>query len=169
MEQWRGRNKNVSSHCCFLVILLPPKLRRDLKENNLVGTLPNTLSALSFLRGLYPTSALAFRFLLICTLNSQSSSFQPFDWFSARWNISSGGSHNTVRCTLCVLFLPYCRSLYSNRFTGVIPASWNNLINLRQFYLFDNQLSGTLPSFIGNMLQLENLYPYSAIAILWMC
>jgi len=44
-----------------------------------------------------------------------------------------------------------------NKFTGIIPSSMKNLINLQFISVSNNILTGTLPSFIGNFLQLYYL------------
>lgn len=51
----------------------------------------------------------------------------------------------------------FCRSLNSNGFSGVIPPSIGNLLNLYWLDLADNKLSGTIPVSTGSTPGLDLL------------
>ena len=55
------------------------------------------------------------------------------------------------------VFFFHCRSLNSNSFTGSIPPSIGNLLNLYWLDLADNKLSGTIPVSSGTTPGLDML------------
>ena len=50
------------------------------------------------------------------------------------------------------------RSLERNKFTGTIPSTYGNLVQLTHLQMEDNLLSGTIPSSFGNLVQLTSFY-----------
>ncbi|KAH6554650.1 hypothetical protein KP509_1Z317800 [Ceratopteris richardii] len=50
-----------------------------------------------------------------------------------------------------------CRSLYSNKLTGVLPDTWSNLTNLRNLFLSNNYLTKTIPSWLFTLPDLYNV------------
>ncbi|MBO7602568.1 MAG: leucine-rich repeat domain-containing protein [Bacteroidaceae bacterium] len=51
--------------------------------------------------------------------------------------------------------------LNDNQLTGDIPESIGNLVNLTRLYLYNNQLTGGIPESIGNLGNLTRLYLYN--------
>jgi hypothetical protein len=124
----------------------------SLPNNNLVGTLPDSLGNQTNLRwldlhsneltGSIPTELGNLSNLQILYLNSNqlTGSIPP--------SLSNLGN---------LLWL----YLNSNQLTGSIPTELGSLPNLQWLYLYHNQLTGSIPSSLGNLNKLQVLYLHS--------
>ena len=120
----------------------------NLAGNNLVGTLPTSLSALSALqtlnlstnqlRGSIPASLSALRAL-------------------QRLNLIGNQLDGTLPVSLSVLSALQSLELGANPLTGGIPSGIGSLTALQTLNLSRTQLGGSIPASLGQLTQLRNL------------
>ena len=124
----------------------------NLAENNLSGTLPDSVGQLNQL-----TNLSLYRNQIggaIPTTLGQLSQLSGLGLFE---NNFSG----TIPSTLGQLVNLTYIDLGSNELTGSIPVSLGNMVNLERLYLYNNMLSGSIPVELGQLgnltvLQLSN-------------
>lgn len=114
-----------------------------LRQNNLVGSLPNELASLSALQNLDLGGN-----QLSGTIPSNITQLLNLK-FIYLW-----GNQYTGPLPLAFGEMPQLNrlSLGSNQFDGVIPASYGNLVNLLNLDLAYNYLTGSTPSELGNLI-----------------
>jgi hypothetical protein len=136
---WYGVNCNSAGRVFML----------DLSQNNLIGTIPNSIGSLTDLQQLWlfgnqlngPVPASIGNLTNLQSLilsNNQLNSFIP---------ASIGQLTNLQQLWL-----------FGNQLSGPIPTSIGNLTNLQQLILNNNQLGGLIPASIGNLTDLQLLY-----------
>jgi hypothetical protein len=128
------------------------EINNDMRDNNLVGTIPPEVSKLTNLQyasffdnSLSGTLPVAFASIAILTELS-------FGRNSLTGSISSEVSLYTAMKDL---------SIRDNSLTGDIPASFGTLTALTLFHVYGNSITGTLPGSISNLVNLRQLWVYS--------
>ncbi len=121
----------------------------NLNSNNLVGTIPSSISALSELVGLrlYDNSLTGSIPTSIGTMSNLSVLY-----------LSSNGLTGGIPSQLSNLTLLQFLELGDNPLGGSIPASLSSLVNLRSITLNSAGLSGNIPDIFGGMTQLTSLW-----------
>ena len=115
----------------------------SLKQNNLVGSIPNEVVGLSFIQyldlgGNQLSGTIPENLSQLTNLN------RIWLWgnqFEGSLPTSFGGMTQLTHL-----------SLGGNKLSGSIPVSYGNLVNLLNLDLAYNQLSGTIPSELGNLV-----------------
>lgn len=120
----------------------------NLDTNNLNGSLPSQLGALSELVYLYLSSN-----RLTGAIPVQLGNLASLEELSLRGNQLTG----SIPAQLGNLAALQELWLNNNFLSGSIPSSLGNLHNLRILALFTNELSGSIPASLGNLAALESL------------
>lgn len=141
MTTWEGVTLN--SEGCVQIVFL--------NNNNLVGTIPNSIGNLSAIERL----ALAVN-QISGTLPNEIGNLSTLTGLELGLNQLSGSIPNSLGNLSNIIRL----YLGANNLTGTIPSSLGNLSNLQELYLSDNQLTGGIPTSFGNLSQLTQLYLY---------
>ena len=120
-----------------------------LVDNNLTGTLPTSLSALTFLQSLNLSTN-----KLSGAVPASLGSLTQLQTLDLAYNPFTG----TIPAELSTLTNLQYLALTRSQLTGSIPSSFTALTNLRYLRLQDNQLTGTIPatlSLLTNLLDLN--------------
>jgi Leucine-rich repeat (LRR) protein len=119
-----------------------------LELNNLVGTVPASISNLSFLWYLNLQSN-----KLTESIPTQVGTLSNLQFLTLAWNQLTGNIPPQLGnlVNLQVLWL------HGNQLTGDIPQELGNLANLQLLYLHSNQLTGGVPIAIGKLTNLQYL------------
>lgn len=135
-ESWFGIAIESTNHVSSIM----------LGSNGLAGTIPASISNLSYLKelNLYTNQ-------LTGTIPISIGLLQYLETLDMGNNQLSGSIPTEIG-NLANLRLLY---LYSNQLTGNIPSSIGNCVNLIRLYLDDNQLIGRIPQTICNLTKLE--------------
>ena len=122
-------------------------IQLDLSENNLVGTIPASLSNLDQMKYLYLADN------KLTGPIPDLSSFTDLTSLALDYNQFTGEIPKELgeRTSLQYLWLG------SNDLSGEIPAELGNLTNLQTLSLWGNDLSGQLPDSLGNLTDLTTL------------
>jgi uncharacterized delta-60 repeat protein len=120
----------------------------SLWQNNLVGTLPDSLGDLGSLEMLNIHSN-QISGCMPASLGNLSS-LQYFFLYNNQLSGSIPSEHGNM-----ISMMEY--RVYNNQLTGSIPTSFGNFTNLTFLYLFDNQLTGSIPAVLGSLLNTQNI------------
>jgi Leucine rich repeat/Leucine Rich Repeat len=123
-------------------------IQLDLGTNQLSGTLPASLSALTSLQTLDLQNN-----QLSGTIPASLSTLTNLQLLSLTTNQLSG----TIPASLSTLTNLQSLVLNENQLSGSIPASLGALTNLQFLFLQNNQLSGSLPASLGTLTNLQDL------------
>eukprot|EP00535_Pseudo-nitzschia_heimii_P004663 CAMPEP_0197179136 /NCGR_PEP_ID=MMETSP1423-20130617/4184_1 /TAXON_ID=476441 /ORGANISM="Pseudo-nitzschia heimii, Strain UNC1101" /LENGTH=820 /DNA_ID=CAMNT_0042629007 /DNA_START=257 /DNA_END=2719 /DNA_ORIENTATION=- len=115
-------------------------------ENDLSGSLPDSLERLEKLESLFLSSN-RFRGTIPEGLGRGLTGLY----------LSDNYLEGPIPTHLCELESLEALFLDTNRLTGSIPPCFGGLDHLQQLYLFENKLSGTVPKSLKNMKQLADL------------
>jgi hypothetical protein len=121
----------------------------DLRENNLVGTIPTSLGNLPELSGIYMNGN-----GIGGTIPSSFGNLRALVYLWLQDNELRGGIPDGLGNLSATLF---SLRLENNYLTGSIPSSLGSLPFIGELRLSNNQLSGTIPSSLGNDLVLQDL------------
>jgi|GEM_PF-624837 len=148
-ENWQGP---AGTECTWYGVVCDEDghhvIELNLRDNNLTGTLPDTLRHLSELTR------------LDLWINSLSGPLPPeLGQLTALTYLDLGNNQLTGPLppelgNLAALRLFW---LNDNALTGPLPATFANLTALRNVGLCGNELDGTLPAWLGDLVQLESL------------
>jgi Leucine-rich repeat (LRR) protein len=138
LSEWHGIGLNASGRVDYL----------DLNNNNLTGTLPESLKNLNALQSFF-------------FYGNPSLEGNLFDFLVNYPSLISVVTHD---CNFSGTLLPQAfhsnlseiRS-FNNQLTGTIPAEISNATNLVEFNLSNNQLEGEIPTEIGTLTALFDL------------
>ena len=145
----------------------------DLNTNNLTGTFPASVSALTSLQGLnlshnslggsMPGSLGTLTSLHTLYLNhnlltgSIPAEMGSLTGLQQLW-LNNNQLNGTIPTTLGGLTSIQSMSLGSNLLTGSIPTQLGSLTSLQNLYLNSNQLSGTIPTALSTLINLDQLF-----------
>ncbi|WP_051476114.1 immunoglobulin domain-containing protein, partial [Aquimarina megaterium] len=120
-----------------------------LDNNNLVGTIPNSISDLSNLKSL--------------SLNKNTISGSIPNTIGGLVNLTNLSIDNnkltgTIPVSISGLSKLTNLSLYLNRLSGAIPSELGSLSDLKVLHIGLNQFQGQIPSSLGNLSKLTYLY-----------
>jgi len=124
----------------------------NLSFNNLIGSLPSSLSNLAELGVLDLTGN-----KLSGSIPTSFGNLVKLSTLALGANQLSGSIPNSLANLVNLQSL----ELFGNQLSGSIPFSFGNLINLSTLQLGANQLSGSIPSSLGNCTYLGNLGLYN--------
>lgn len=120
----------------------------DLHDNELSGSIPDELGALSRLRRLS-----LWRNELAGPIPNALGSLAELQYLNLADNLLTGSLPSALsRLTQLQELIAW-----TNQLTGEIPQELGDLENLRVLVLTDNRLSGSIPAALGNLAQLEEL------------
>jgi len=120
----------------------------DLKNNNLVGTIPSEIGNLTNL-----TNLSLFDNNLSGSIPTEIGNLINLTDLNFHGNNLSGSIPTEIGNLTNLTYL----DLFINQLSGSVPIEIGNLTNLTVLYLFSNQLSGSIPTEIGNLTNLGNL------------
>lgn len=121
----------------------------QLDNNNLVGTIPNSISNLFNLESLS-----LIRNTLSGDIPSTIGDLVNLKVVSLERNTLTG----SIPATISNLSKLTNISLFLNKLSGVIPSGLGNLTELKSIHIGHNKLQGSIPSSFGNLSKLTNLY-----------
>lgn len=145
----------------------------DLSENELDGTIPSELGALTNLeklnfsknqlRGTIPPelgNLTNLRFLDLYEIRLSGPIPPEFGDLTKLEALAlfKNNLRGTIPSDLANLINLGWLLLWGNQLDGTIPSELGRLTNLRWLYLSNNRLSGTIPSELGNLTNLERLF-----------
>ena len=138
LDQWHGVGLNAEGRVNYL----------DLNNNNLTGTLPESLKDLDSLESFY--------FYVNPNLEGDL-----FDFLSNYPNLQRVSAHD---CAFTGIILPEVFRpnlleirVFNNQLTGEIPAEIGNSPLMDQFHVANNLLTGTIPSTISELKHVREL------------
>jgi Leucine-rich repeat (LRR) protein len=121
----------------------------DLDNNNLLGTIPEELGNLNYLKRLY-----LYNNKLTGKIPPELGDLSNLVGLSLVFNQLSGEIPPRLGNLSNLKWL----YLYYNQLTGSIPEELGKLTKLEELYLNNNQLSGEIPLRLGNLSYLKRLY-----------
>jgi YD repeat-containing protein len=123
-----------------------------LDNNNLTGSLPESLGDLSDLQVLDVSNN-----LIQGDIPESIGKFPALTHIFFQYNQMSGALPDTLGNITTLQYL----NLRNNGFTGSIPASFGDLTNVTMMYLNSNALSGPIPASLGQLSKLTAFYLFS--------
>ena len=120
----------------------------QLRENNLIGSIPSSLGSLTRLRALY-----LWDNQLTGSIPSSLGSLTNLTDLDLSDNQLTGSIPSSLGGLTNLKEL----GLWGNQLTGSIPSSLGSLTNLTDLHLSDNQLTGSIPSSLGSLTNLKEL------------
>ena len=120
----------------------------ELDKNNLVGTVPSSLSSVTKLNYLNLATN-----QLTGTIPSSLSALSSLNFLKLASNQMSGALPASLTTISGMVHL----DLSDNQFTGDIPAGLGTLTSLTRLILGTNGFTGTIPASLGNLSQLKRL------------
>ena len=162
LDEWYGVSTDWKGHVYSI----------NLSDNNLTGSIPNSIEGLIELRRLYLSNN-----QLTGDIPESIGYLGNLEWIDLSNNQLTGGIPENIGNigNLERLYLNNNQlagdipesigylgnlerlSLNNNQLTGDIPESIGNLANLQWLYLYNNQLTGGIPESIGNLANLGSL------------
>ncbi len=139
VANWHGITLTEDNASVFKLVLA---------NNNLIGKLPNGLSALTNIEifSLYDNPHLG-------NVSTEFNNMTKLKWLALIRNNHSG----TLPQLIGLDNLEEIH-MYENNFTGTIPKEYNQLPKLKKLYLFSNHLSGAIPDFSNLPLKTFEIY-----------
>ncbi|PKV51938.1 Leucine-rich repeat (LRR) protein [Aquimarina sp. MAR_2010_214] len=120
----------------------------NISNNNLKGTLPNSINGLVYLKQLYLYSN-----QLIGNIPSSIGDLIELQTLSLDNNQFTGNIPSSIGNLSNLDGL----ALYKNQLGGMIPKELGNLLKLRFLFLHSNQISGPIPLELGGLTNVENI------------
>ena len=121
----------------------------NFENNNLIGTIPDSISKLSHLRQIQLADN-----SISGSIPSTIGQLSRLERFSAVGNEISGAIPESFWNLTDLQIV----ELRNNQLVGTLPNSIGNLTKLRFFSIFGNELMGPIPAEIGDLNELEVLY-----------